>query len=137
MIDYADCNGSWLKPPHAVTARKAHRCENCGRDIAKGESYWTGTWLEARESPSDFHHCAHCVIAGRWLQKVCGGHLWGWDSIAIDLQEHWDEEPQFQCRSFALLLSAMRRRWNGVTIAKAESLARFATAHAERVLEGA
>ena len=76
------------------------------------------------------------MIAAKWLNKVCNGHLWGWDSISMDLREHWDEETQFRCRSFALLLAAMNRKWEGTTLAKAESLTRFATAHAVKVLEG-
>src|ERR1700680_4594414 len=108
MIDYCDSDGLWLKSPKAVTARKSHQCENCNRRIEKGESYWTGTWLEDG-SMTTFHHCLHCVAAAKWLNKVCGGHLWGWDSIALDLQEHWDEEDQFRCRSLAHLLAAMHR----------------------------
>jgi hypothetical protein len=137
MVDYSDCDGRWLQDPHEVTARKDHQCENCNRVINKGERYWTGCWLENGQGPETFHHCAHCIAAAGWLRKVCSGHLWGWDSIAMDLQEHWDEETQFRCRSFALLLAAMRRRWDGTSLAKVESLTKFATAHAVRVMESA
>ncbi len=135
MIDYSDSNGLWLDPPHEVTARKEHRCQNCRRTIAKGERYWYGKWLDNDGGCiMTIKHCSLCLIAAGWLDKVCNGHLWGDDAILSDLAEHWNEEPAFQCRSFAHLLAGMRSGWAGKTPAQVASLTRYATAHAERQL---
>lgn len=138
-VDY--CDGEWvlLAEPHSVKARKEHKCSNCNRVIAAAEKYHTGTWID-KEYDSGIQtvkYCEHCLIAADWLQKVCGGFLWGDDQIIEELSEHWEEETQFQCRSFALLIAAMRKKWDGVSIAKAESLTKFATAHALRQIKAA
>jgi hypothetical protein len=135
-VDCCDYESECLTAPHQVTARKEHKCINCGGTIAKGESYETRTWV-SDGSMFIVKYCARCVIAGRWLNDVCGGYLWGDWQILEDLQEHWDEEPQFRCRSLALLIAAMRRGWKGTTPRKVEGLTRYATAHALREIKRA
>lgn len=128
-LDQAD--GELVTSPHSVKARKAHRCSNCDRSILAGENYHTGTWAYDG-SLSVVKYCEHCHLAAAWLDEVCAGYLWGDWQIIEDLAEHWDEEPDFRCRSFALLLAAMRRKWDGTSTAKVRSLTRYATAHALR-----
>jgi hypothetical protein len=133
QIDYAECDGMWLTEPHIVKARKDHRCDNCTRAIKKGEPYNSSVWKEnGIDNLETCRYCEHCMIAADWLDKVCHGHLWGGTCVYEDLNDHWDEEHQFRCRSLALLLAAMRRGWEGTSLAKARSLTRYATAHAMR-----
>lgn len=109
-IDDYDSYGTWLKDLKLRIARKEHRCGDCGRTIAKGEQYTYGVWLEE----GDFFTvkvCAHCVTAGHWLTRICGGHLW--PGVVEELEEHWDEE-RWSLGSYALgqLVVLARRRWH-------------------------
>lgn len=144
MIDNSDAYGLWLTSPHLVRARKAHLCQNCRAVIQKGETYTSGSWLDKEWSDSivPVKTCQKCVTAASWLDAVCNGHLWGGDAIAEDLQEHWDEEWDFRCRSFALLLAQMHRGWktrdgDPIPIQKVESLTKAATKHALQVISAA
>ncbi|MGD9798876.1 MAG: hypothetical protein AB7H43_14475 [Acidimicrobiia bacterium] len=104
-IDYADDEGGfWREEPHEVTARKDHRCGDCGRTIAKGEPYTRGVWLMPGEGHMAVSMCSQCVHAGRWLRKVCGGHFW--PGVIEELQEHWDEEFELRSPGLARLLVA-------------------------------
>jgi hypothetical protein len=142
MIDNSDYSGLWLTPPHEVRARKEHRCQNCRGTIPAGERYTYAVWLDQEYDSGimTVKCCGRCVLAAEWLNVVCNGHLWGNDCIAEDLQEHWDEEWDFRCRSFALLLSFMGRGWKTkdgrpISPAKVKSLTTAATAHAVRVMQ--
>lgn len=87
-------------------ARKAHRCGECFRDIAPGETYEyatgliDGTWNTHRT-------CLHCVAARAWLAKVCGG--WMYEGVAEDLQEHIDHG--YNPRWLNLAVSGIRKKW--------------------------
>jgi hypothetical protein len=89
------------------TARKAHRCTECGRPIAVGESYrfLTGL-LDGRWST--YRTCAHCLAAGEWLDVMCGGYLLG--GLAEELREHW--ESGYQAMDFARLIAGLRWSWH-------------------------
>lgn len=86
-IDYDDCDGVWLAEPHDVKARQDHTCLDCGRTIAKGETYTYGSWA-TEGTVMVCKMCAQCVAAGAWLRKVCGGHFW--PGVIEELREHWD-----------------------------------------------
>jgi hypothetical protein len=106
-IDYAE-DGQWLTPPHEVRARKEHRCEDCGRTIAKGEPYNVCSYL----SEGDFgttKMCVHCHAAGRWLRVVCGGHFY--PGVLEELWEHWDEEYDLRSHGLGRLVLWGRRDW--------------------------
>lgn len=138
MIDCLDSDWVNLEPPHEVRARKDHKCSNCWRVVEAGEHYWTGTWT-ADGSIEVVKYCPHCFLAAGWLTAVCSGFVWGDQMVTEDLTEHWDESWEFQCRSLALLLSFMRRGWrtkqgDPISLAKARSLSKSATAHALRVM---
>lgn len=67
------------------TARKAHKCSECRREIARGERYqhvaakWDGV-LDTIKT------CAHCAVVQSWLQKECGGFLH--HAVLDDAEEH-------------------------------------------------
>lgn len=90
------------------TARKVHRCDECGREIAAGELYehltgvFDGHW-------STFRWCRHCDAAGQWMNHVCGGWMLG--NLDEELVEHWREG--FTSIGFARLIVGMKLRWHG------------------------
>jgi hypothetical protein len=93
---------------HVVkAARKAHRCSECGRTIERGESYLY--WFGVYDGMADYGHvCQHCQIGREWLDKNCGGHVFG--QVTEEVHEHAQEY-----RALALPLLrytvAARRKW--------------------------
>jgi hypothetical protein len=63
-----DCSGPDVYDCTAQKARKPHRCSECWRTIAKGESYerhsglWDGSW-------ETFRWCQHCSAACKVLTE--------------------------------------------------------------------
>jgi hypothetical protein len=88
------------------TARKAHKCSECGREIGKGEryEYATGRAEELFVNKT----CAHCIDAREWLVKECGGYAFG--CIQEDLTQHWYEE-RVHTSELGRLIVGMRRKW--------------------------
>lgn len=88
-------------------AAKAHRCDECGRAINKGERYEYFTGLSA---DSGYWYttrtCPHCLGARHWLQVECNG--WLFEAVYEDLKEHFEEQPDLH---LGRLLVGMRRRW--------------------------
>jgi hypothetical protein len=90
MADGSDRADVWLewKP----RARKEHKCDECSRPIAKGETYrqtkalYEGSWLALKQ-------CAHCVVLADWLVAECGGYLT--QGIVEDFGEHAQEYGRF------------------------------------------
>jgi hypothetical protein len=69
------------------TARKQHRCEECGRTIKPGDRYGTFTGLYE----GDFFmvkHCLRCTKARHWLGKRGhgweGGQILEWVRICVE-----------------------------------------------------
>jgi hypothetical protein len=70
------------------TARKEHRCKECGRAIAPGERYLYETF---RYDGFQSHKtCEHCSVVRSWLTAECGG--WVYTGVAEDIHEHVAEE---------------------------------------------
>lgn len=107
-IDYAG-DGIWLKEPAERTAAKDHQCGDCGRTISKGERYYYGVWLDEGVDLTTVKMCAHCVAAGFWLTKVCGGHLW--PGVIEELREHWDEEWDLRSHGLGRLVLIGEHKW--------------------------
>lgn len=69
-------------------ARKAHRCDECGRTIEAGERYRRSSALfDGRFD--EFKMCWHCRVAAQWLEKNCDGYLT--QGVHEDIREHIDE----------------------------------------------
>jgi hypothetical protein len=88
-------------------ARKGHSCSECGRAIRAGEQYmvertiWEG-------SASTVKTCRHCQVARKWLQKECGGWIYG--GVYEDISEHaWDES--YYGVGVKMLSVGMSRSW--------------------------
>lgn len=107
MIDGAD--GTWIELSHGYrTARKDHRCYECGRTIARGERH------EVHVAVDDYgittcRTCAHCEAAREWLSLVCGGWLYG--GVIEDLYEHTREEPDLCGNWLYRTVAAAERQW--------------------------
>jgi hypothetical protein len=86
------------------TARKDHRCSECGRTIARGETY---VRVKAHGDRWDtWRTCSHCHVAQTWLHQQCRGFLHG--CVEEDIHEHFQE---YHLRSLGCLLVGMRRQW--------------------------
>lgn len=111
-------------------ARREHRCGECGRAIAPGESYqvanmlYDGSWHR-------YKACAHCQVAMRWLMGECGG--WVADFVLEELHEHWQENDLCRTVQFGRLVALSgyfrrsRRPWhdrrgNLIPLARLEAL---------------
>lgn len=92
---------------HATVAkaRKVYRCDECRRDIQKGESYrrtvglYDGHWSTNKV-------CSHCMVAAEWLLTNCGGYMD--NGVLDDIREHVDE---YRRMDLARLVVGMRHKW--------------------------
>lgn len=92
------------------SARKDHKCNECGRTILKLETYeYTSSLFDGEFSSSKM--CCHCSVAAEWLKNNCGGYLTC--GIIEDIEDHIDEYrgvavcvPRLQ-----RLKIGMKRRW--------------------------
>lgn len=88
------------------TARKPHRCAECGRAIEPGESYHYETFVFDGKFTSH-KTCKHCMVARQWLSDECGGWVYG--AVQEDIDEHAAYEGYgFRVR---LLAAGMARKW--------------------------
>lgn len=110
MIEDADY--AWtLLADETPRARKAHRCDECGRTIRPGETYRKIVGVSPEYDGLDkIKQCAHCQAAATWLQEVCGGYLYG--QIREDLEQHWSESPDYRSPTLRALIDGMRRGWS-------------------------
>jgi hypothetical protein len=88
------------------TARKAHRCTECGRDIAPGERYENHV-VKQEGCVDTYKTCRHCMAARKWLVRVCRGYVMG--MVLEDLAEHID--AGYNPRWLNLAVSGMRNKW--------------------------
>lgn len=89
-------------------ARKAHRCDECRRDIEPGETYINEVWLWEGEMGRG-KTCLQCRAAAHWLNIVCSG--WCYEAVIDDLYEHVREEPEVVSSKLVRLVRYARRQW--------------------------
>jgi hypothetical protein len=87
MIDGADGPCTFWRRVER-TARKAHKCAECGRQIQAGEKYLYSASLFEGDFSVD-KMCAHCKVAADWLTENCGGYLTC--GVGEDIVGHFDE----------------------------------------------
>jgi hypothetical protein len=90
------------------TARKPHKCTECGRVISKGERYHYASGL-AEGRFDTFKMCEHCDAASDWLTEVCNGYIYG--DIGEELEEHWEEDTTFRSRELAEAIIGRKWAW--------------------------
>lgn len=107
MID--DCETySIYHEKDAVRAKKAHKCNECGRPIEPGETYrctsglGDGCWTVNKV-------CAHCTVAAKWLLHNCHGYM---DTCVREDIEHHVED--YRRMDLARVAVGMRRKWKRV-----------------------
>lgn len=90
-----------------VTARKSHKCYECGRDISAGERYrYVFTVYDGW--PDSYHTCIHCVSGQDWLARECGGYIFS--EVSEELHEHAQEYPPFALPLMRIAVG-IRRKW--------------------------
>lgn len=104
MVDGCDPN----RVSRQITrkARKAHACQECGRQIAAGESYTYDSGIDSEGSAFSHKTCSHCHVVVQWLVVNCGGTLM--HGVYEDIREHFDE---YQRMDIARLVVGMERDW--------------------------
>jgi len=107
MVD--DAEGVDFSRSECRQSRKQRRCGECGREIAKGERYWTGA-LKSDGYVFSWQCCLQCRAATSWLSETCRG--WLLESVLEDLLEHWrEDEPGHRSIWLARAIVGMRRKW--------------------------
>lgn len=89
------------------TSRKKHQCSECRRVISKGEAYRYEVTLfdgEVRTHKT----CRHCLVVRGWLDKACGGWVYG--MVYSDFRKHviWIRPID---KGRARVLLSMKRGW--------------------------
>lgn len=103
-----DCDTYALYETKMRRANKHRVCDECSRQIERGETYryakglYDGRWE---------HHamCAHCSAAAEWLLSVCNGYQHC--GVREDLVEHWTYSETYRSVWLARAIAGMRRRW--------------------------
>lgn len=85
-------------------ARKPHKCQECRREIAVGETYHYETFRN--DGRFEQHKtCSHCMVVRDWLSAECGG--WVYTMVEEDIREHAD----YHGLRVKLLAVGMARNW--------------------------
>jgi len=108
MID--DCEPWEFHNEGRRRAAKEHRCGECRRTIAPGETYEYGSG-KCDGYFSQWKTCLHCLEASRWLSAACNGYLIG--AVDEDLRHHirGGEEDYLSSRPLIRLVRWMAADW--------------------------
>lgn len=84
-------------------ARKPHKCEECWREIRRGERYRLASGkMDSRMWSAKT--CAHCDIPRQWLEANCDGYLYS--QVIGDFMEHAEANmPMLR------IVAGARRKW--------------------------
>lgn len=106
MID--GCERSRVQRSNERKARKAHRCDECSREIAAGEQYEYTSGIDSEDYAFSYKMCAHCRAAALWLSINCGGYVM--QGVQEDLEEHAGE---YMRPDVGELAAGIRCKWYG------------------------
>lgn len=109
MIDYADGCVEMLDE-RTRTAKKSHRCSECGRVIQPGESYRLEKYVWEAQL-TNHKTCRHCWSARGWLSEQCNGFCFG--QVAEDIHEHACEDYGFAVKLLSCGISKGWKRKDG------------------------
>ena len=104
MIDDSDDRCTVISEAN-YTARKDHRCTECGRAICIGEAYRRET-IVFEHARSTWKTCLHCQRVRDWLSVECGG--WAFGEIEEDIHEHAESGYGMRVKMMAV---GMDRKW--------------------------
>ena len=98
--------GPEFSSERTVTARKPHKCCECGRVIEVGEQYEyvTGVW---EGDFCTFKTCRHCIAVRLWLRKVCNSFAYA--GLYEDIYEH--KQEGYSPRWLSIAASGIRKQW--------------------------
>jgi hypothetical protein len=110
MVDSCDESFTVYHQPRHTKARKAHKCDECRREIEPHEYYYRADGL-FEGSWNIYRICAHCYVACEWLKANCDGFLHC--GVFEDISEHITEyRGQAKCiPRLARLKFGMESRW--------------------------
>jgi hypothetical protein len=80
---YCDYDPADVYSPTIRTARKAHRCDECGGEVAPGEKYENtfGVWSG---DASTWKTCAHCLELRTWVHNSVPCFCWAHGNMLED-----------------------------------------------------
>jgi hypothetical protein len=102
MIDINDDRPEFSSD-RTLTARKEHKCVECGRSIGVGERY-RRSFMKQDGAVYDAKTCAHCDVACSWLVANCNGYIY--EAVIEDFQEH-----ATPCMPMLRIVVGARRQW--------------------------
>lgn len=88
-------------------ARKEHKCSECYRAIAAGETYRFECGMCEGEFET-YRTCSHCMVARGWLLKNC--HGWVYSQVIEEIEEHAEEYPKIAL-GLRKIMAGARRKW--------------------------
>lgn len=80
--DYEQAKAYW---PSRPIARKAHRCEECGRQIRTGERYERVRAIWA-DGAATFSTCVYCMAQRDLIEAVADCFCWQHGNLLDDIQ---------------------------------------------------
>ena len=92
-------------------SRKEHKCAECHRSIAVGESYEIyscGPPVDGANGWDVYKVCSHCMVAVDWLTATCHGFVH--TQVLEEMSEHATEYRRMDLYRMEV---GMRKKWTG------------------------